>query len=284
MRLLPSSSARAGVYRVLRQCSSPSPSRGKPRCPTRGARTFSERGHGLRDPGMAHRGRRPSCCGTATGGPCRAAGASSRSAATRVGRPPCSAPPSAAAAGASSPSTPSSTAGSSAARRPATCSRRTSRRPSSTDAVELLPEYSTAARPTWTRPFDYLYIDGKHDYWTLSDDLQWSRAPARGRAGPDPRLLLVDRRHPRHPRPRAAVAPAALRAPGRVAGALPGRAAHRGATGCGSSRELPWWLRNVSSRCCCGCGCARWPRGLRARRPVRPLLSLVGLPAVVAVR
>lgn len=42
------------------------------------------------------------------------------------------------------------------------------------DAVELLPEYSTAARPRWTRPIDYLYIDGKHDYWTLTDDLKWA--------------------------------------------------------------------------------------------------------------
>ena len=44
-----------------------------------------------------------------------------------------------------------------------------------TDAVELLPEYSTRARPTWSRDLDYLYIDGKHDYWTLSDDLKWAR-------------------------------------------------------------------------------------------------------------
>lgn len=43
-----------------------------------------------------------------------------------------------------------------------------------TDTVELLPEYSTAARPTWSRPIDCLYIDGKHDYWTLSDDLNWA--------------------------------------------------------------------------------------------------------------
>ena len=42
------------------------------------------------------------------------------------------------------------------------------------DAVELLPEYSTRARPTWTRDIDYLYIDGKHDYWTLADDLKWA--------------------------------------------------------------------------------------------------------------
>ncbi len=44
-----------------------------------------------------------------------------------------------------------------------------------TDTVELLPEYSTRARPTWSRDLDYLYIDGKHDYWTLSDDLKWAR-------------------------------------------------------------------------------------------------------------
>ena len=43
-----------------------------------------------------------------------------------------------------------------------------------TDTVELLPEYSTRARPTWTRDIDYLYIDGKHDYWTLADDLKWA--------------------------------------------------------------------------------------------------------------
>ncbi|GAA4697659.1 class I SAM-dependent methyltransferase [Nocardioides nanhaiensis] len=40
--------------------------------------------------------------------------------------------------------------------------------------VELVPEYSTRARPGWSRPLDLLYIDGKHDYWTLSDDLRWA--------------------------------------------------------------------------------------------------------------
>jgi hypothetical protein len=44
-----------------------------------------------------------------------------------------------------------------------------------TDSVELLSEYSTRALPGWTRPIDYLYIDGKHDYWTLSSDLNWAR-------------------------------------------------------------------------------------------------------------
>ena len=37
------------------------------------------------------------------------------------------------------------------------------------------PDYSTRLRPTWRRPIQLLYIDGKHDYWTFSDDLRWSR-------------------------------------------------------------------------------------------------------------
>ncbi len=49
-----------------------------------------------------------------------------------------------------------------------------------TDVVTLLPEKSTAARPHWTEPIDLLYIDGKHDYWTFTDDLRWSKAMAPG--------------------------------------------------------------------------------------------------------
>ncbi len=41
------------------------------------------------------------------------------------------------------------------------------------DVVDQVTEYSTKARPGWQRPLDLLYIDGKHDYWTLSDDLRW---------------------------------------------------------------------------------------------------------------
>lgn len=48
------------------------------------------------------------------------------------------------------------------------------------DVVTLLAEYSTKARPQWTELIDLLYIDGKHDYWTFSDDLRWSRAMAPG--------------------------------------------------------------------------------------------------------
>ncbi|QGK68899.1 class I SAM-dependent methyltransferase [Allosaccharopolyspora coralli] len=43
------------------------------------------------------------------------------------------------------------------------------------DVVELVERHSTALRPEWTRPIDLLYIDGKHDYWTYTDDLRWSR-------------------------------------------------------------------------------------------------------------
>jgi predicted O-methyltransferase YrrM len=48
------------------------------------------------------------------------------------------------------------------------------------DVVALLVEYSTRARPHWTEPIDLLYIDGKHDYWTFSDDLRWSASLAPG--------------------------------------------------------------------------------------------------------
>ena len=40
--------------------------------------------------------------------------------------------------------------------------------------VELVVGYSTKLRPAWTRPFELLYVDGKHDYWTYVDDLRWS--------------------------------------------------------------------------------------------------------------
>lgn len=44
-----------------------------------------------------------------------------------------------------------------------------------TDVVQLVVDYSTRLRPRWSQPFDLLYIDGKHDYWTFTDDLRWSR-------------------------------------------------------------------------------------------------------------
>jgi predicted O-methyltransferase YrrM len=50
------------------------------------------------------------------------------------------------------------------------------------DRVELRQAKSTELRPTWRQPIDFLYIDGKHDYWTLSDDLRWAEfLPTGGR-------------------------------------------------------------------------------------------------------
>jgi hypothetical protein len=49
------------------------------------------------------------------------------------------------------------------------------------DVLRLVTEKSTTLRPTWDEPLDMLFIDGKHDYWTVSDDLLWARhLPAGG--------------------------------------------------------------------------------------------------------
>ena len=44
-----------------------------------------------------------------------------------------------------------------------------------TDVVDLLPMKSQDALTTWSGAIDLLYIDGKHDYWTVVDDLGWTR-------------------------------------------------------------------------------------------------------------
>ncbi len=43
------------------------------------------------------------------------------------------------------------------------------------DTVRLVADYSTRVRPGWGEQIDLLYVDGKHDYWTCSDDLRWAR-------------------------------------------------------------------------------------------------------------
>lgn len=40
--------------------------------------------------------------------------------------------------------------------------------------VDVIQSLSTVERPTWTKPIDFLYIDGAHDFATVSDDLKWS--------------------------------------------------------------------------------------------------------------
>lgn len=112
------------------------------------------------------------------------------------------------------------------------------------DRVELREVRSTSLRPDWAEPIDLLYIDGKHDYWTVSDDLRWaSFLPAGGRVAIHDafssigvtlgllRHVLFSRR---------------LRYLSRVGSlalfevSLPSRADRLR-----MAAQLPWWLRNV---------------------------------------
>ncbi len=50
-----------------------------------------------------------------------------------------------------------------------------------TGAIDLRVSASADARACWDGPADLVYIDGKHDYWTVRDDLRWtSVVPAGG--------------------------------------------------------------------------------------------------------
>jgi len=42
------------------------------------------------------------------------------------------------------------------------------------DRVQQWTMTSRAARSQWSGVIDVLYIDGKHDYWTVSDDVLWA--------------------------------------------------------------------------------------------------------------
>jgi Methyltransferase domain len=112
------------------------------------------------------------------------------------------------------------------------------------DVVRLVPRPSTAIRPQWDEPIAMLYIDGKHDYRTVRDDLRWIEHLPAGAAvlvhdsfssiGVTLGLLI-------HVLPGRA-----LRYIGRTGSlarfevAAPS-AAHRWRM----ARELPWFLRNV---------------------------------------
>jgi hypothetical protein len=117
-----------------------------------------------------------------------------------------------------------------------------------TERVELRQAKSTDLRPSWTEPIGFLYIDGKHDYWTLSDDLRWSEfLPDGGRICihdayssigvtlgllrhvlPSRRLRYLDRT--------GSLARFEI-----AAASSPGSAADRQRI----LAVLPWWLRNV---------------------------------------
>lgn len=55
------------------------------------------------------------------------------------------------------------------------------------DVVDLMAMPSRAARGDWQAQIALLYIDGKHDYWTVVDDLRWARYLA-----PHARVLIHD--------------------------------------------------------------------------------------------
>jgi predicted O-methyltransferase YrrM len=49
------------------------------------------------------------------------------------------------------------------------------------ERVEVMATTSRAARATYRGPVDLLYVDGRHDYWTVRDDLAWAaRVPDGG--------------------------------------------------------------------------------------------------------
>ena len=104
----------------------------------------------------------------------------------------------------SSPWTRSSRADSSAARRPGRSSSARARGGRGATSWSSSPT-TDGARPDVAAAVDLLYIDGKHDYWTLSDDLQWTDHLPRCGAVLVHDCLLLDRGDPRAPAPRAAV-------------------------------------------------------------------------------
>lgn len=113
-----------------------------------------------------------------------------------------------------------------------------------TAVVDVVAARSQDVRSRWSEPIDLLWVDGKHDYWTCSDDLRWSEhLPPHGRClvhdafssiGVTTSLLvhvLPSRR---------------LRLTGRVGSlALLEVASPTSADRRRLVAQLPWWLRNV---------------------------------------
>jgi hypothetical protein len=128
--------------------------------------------------------------------------------------------------------------------------------------VRSVEEYSTRARPGWEENVDLLYIDGKHDLWTFSDDLRWRAFLPQGgsvlvhdafssigvtlgillRVLPAPDLTYVSR-------------------VGSMA--LFQRSTPSAADRLRILREMPWWLRNVGLK-------------VLLRLRLRPLARLLG--------
>jgi predicted O-methyltransferase YrrM len=130
------------------------------------------------------------------------------------------------------------------------------------DLVDLVPEYSTKLRPRWDAPIDLLYVDGKHDYWTFSDDLRWAdHLPEGGQ------VLVHDAYSSigvtlgilAHVLPSSSLR--YLRRSSSMA--LFERARPTGADRLRVVREMPWWVRNIGIK-------------VLLRLRLRPVARLVG--------
>ena len=130
------------------------------------------------------------------------------------------------------------------------------------DVVELHSDYSTKLRPHWDKPIDVLYVDGKHDYWTCSDDFRW------GVHLPEDGEMLV---HDAYSSIGVTLA-ILVHVPGRSdwvyvertgSLALFRRARPTAADRMRVLREMPWWIRNVVVK-------------VLLRLRLRPLTKLLG--------
>lgn len=112
------------------------------------------------------------------------------------------------------------------------------------DRVEVVVATSRAARSAYDGRVDLLYVDGKHDYWTVRDDLRWAdRVPDGGAvlvhdafSSLGVTLALL----------RTLPVAARLTYTGRT-GSLARVEARRPALAgrLRAARELPWWARNL---------------------------------------
>ena len=113
------------------------------------------------------------------------------------------------------------------------------------ERIDLRVASSAETRAGWSGPADLVYIDGKHDYWTVRDDLRWagvrpgrrhacsSTTRSRRSASPSPCSATCC--------PRGGCGTSA--APARWRGWRWPRPAPP--TGARMLAELPWWLRNL---------------------------------------
>lgn len=116
-------------------------------------------------------------------------------------------------------------------------------------AIDLRVGTSGEVRAAWSEPLDLVYVDGKHDFWTVRDDLDWARLVSPGgwvfvhdafsslgvttallrELGPSRSLRYVGRTGSLA---RLQVAAPSWRDRGRLVS------------------ELPWWLRNLVVKVC----------------------------------